>query len=31
VVRLASLLGLTPEQLITRLRQAADRLEEART
>jgi DNA-binding transcriptional regulator YhcF (GntR family) len=31
VVRLASLLRLSPEELITRLRQAADRLEEART
>jgi GntR family transcriptional regulator len=31
VVRLASLLGLTPEQLEGRLREAAERLEEART
>jgi GntR family transcriptional regulator len=31
VVRLASLLGLSPDELIARLRQAADRLEEART
>ncbi len=31
VVRLASLLRLSPEELIARLRQAADRLEEART
>jgi GntR family transcriptional regulator len=31
VVRLASLLRISPEELVTRLRQAADRLEEART
>jgi GntR family transcriptional regulator len=31
VVRLASLLGLSPDEVIARLRQAADRLEEART
>lgn len=31
VVRLASLLGLTPEDVAARLRQAAERLEEARS